>query len=38
MNESLTLVLMSSHCVPLPDAGAPDIMTLSGSANAATTT
>jgi len=33
----LTLALMSSHCVPLPDAGAPAIMTLRGSANAATT-
>lgn len=29
---------MSSHCVPLPEAGAPDIITLSGSALALATT
>jgi hypothetical protein len=36
--ESLTLALISSYFVPLPDTGALDIMTFRGPANAATTT
>jgi hypothetical protein len=29
--REITLLTMNSHCVPFPDAGAPDIMTFNGS-------